>query len=1028
MQAVEVERSTFEPGEGNKTLYNEAYELVQRFNAVISLSTPQARSNPSVCKLVQFTSMMPPVNGVNTPTAIEKILGWYPTVPEAITDFVHDLFDARSELHPDSQALCSWDGTLTYRQLSDLSSRLARHLVAQGVQSEVIVPLFFEKSLWAVVSMLGVMKAGGAFLMLDISQPIGRISSIVEQTGAGFALASPKGVELCRDMVEGNLVVDAVAFENLPQLDDGIRQQPALKISNAAYLVFTSGSTGTPKGVVIEHSQLATTCVYTGEQMGCDTQRRALQFASYAFDAFITDILPTLIYGGTVCIPSDWERDNDLINAICRMGVNSVKITPSLANILELEKVPTLRTLILGGESVPTSLIEKWANRVKLILVYGPTECCVICYMTDCSSHNVVPGEIGRPMGSRGWIVKQGDCEQLADIGELGELVIEGPVVGRGYLGDLEKTAKQFIKKPEWMPVCSDSHGHSRLYRTGDLARYLPDGAVCYAGRIDNQVKIRGQRLELEEVERKLIACLSTIGGVDVQHVVVEAFTLAGLSSKQLIAFLALRTADPESLGYLEWEDREVPILSTSHADRTRFLAIVREIESRLKLILPSYAIPTVWIPMKSFPYAVSRKIDRKRLRQLAAPLSIKQLSVFLISAEESSSSKVDDNHQVTENEVELINIWADVFSVDPSTVTLNNNFFQMGGDSLLAMRLVSIARQRGLTLTVAGIASAPSLMQLASTAMKTATTTDLPPFALVQHLDISALRQEAMQQCSVSKEDVEDIYPCSAMQLHYVTGYPEYGRDLAGPWHWQSQQVYRLRESMDLDKFRAAWDGAIRRHQSLRTRLIRSASEIFQVVIGAGTEPKEFEQVEDLEEYLSSDKSRIMTFGDDLVRLALVQAPGSGNTYFVMTMQHIIYDAFSLGMLFNELEQDYFGEKVPSPRATVNRFIQHITGADKSAALEFWTSYIAEAATKPLLVFPPDVKLFDLEIKEMSVITTLPELRGAEATVPTMMEVAAGLAVAERLDCADVILYSDRSGRNLPMEGIQDLVSAAIT
>ncbi|KAJ9158132.1 Nonribosomal peptide synthetase 1 [Coniochaeta hoffmannii] len=706
-----------------------------------------------------------------TARARDAILKWYPRVPPAVADFVHDLVDARSGLHPSSQALCSWDGSLTYRELSDVSSRLARQLQAEGIGPEDVVPLFFEKSLWAVVGMLAVMKAGGAFLALDVSQPVGRNQGILEQIGARFALASTRGLEVCGGLVKRTLVVDARAVEDLGRLELSGSPKPVLNTSNAAYMIFTSGSTGVPKGVVIEHSQLATTCVYAGERMGCDGQRRALQFASYAFDAFISDIFPTLLYGGTVCIPSDWERDNDLIGAVCRMGVNSVKITPSLANILELEKVPTLRTLILGGESVPSSMIEKWAKRVNLILVYGPTECCVICYMKDCSSLEVAPGEIGRPVGSRGWIVKQGNCGQLADVGEVGELVIEGPVVGRGYLGDAEKTAAQFIERPAWMPACDDLHSHRRLYRTGDLARYMSNGAVCYAGRIDNQVKIRGQRLELEEVEKKL------------------------------------------------------------------------------------------------------------------------------------------------------------------------------------------------------------------------------------------------------------------TMQIHYVTGYPEYERDIAGPWHWQSQQVYKLPPSLDLERFRTAWDTAVRRHQSLRTRLILSATGIFQVVLDAESWLPKWQDAERLEDYLEKDKSRIMGFGDELVRLAVVQTPGSGERYFVMTMQHIIYDAFSLAMLFDELERDYFRDgTVSRARPAMNQFIQHITGADKTAALEFWTTHLAVAATKSLLTFPPGVKLFDLNITEISVITKMPERRGTEATMPTIMEVAAAIAIAGRLQCADVILYSDRSGRNLPVEGIQDLIGPTTT
>jgi amino acid adenylation domain-containing protein len=958
----------------------------------------------------------------------DTILNWYPRVPAAVTRFVHDLVDARSALQPESQAVCAWDGTLTYRELSDLSSRLADILVAEGVGPEVVVPLFFEKSLWSVVGILAVMKAGGAFLALDISQPVGRIKAIVEQVGARFALTSRKGLDVCEGLVQRHLVVNARVFNAVPQLGSGGNSGPALALHNAAYYIFTSGSTGIPKGVVIEHSQLATTCVYTGEQMGCDGNRRALQFASFAFDAYITDIFPTLIYGGTACILSDWERDNDLVGAACRMGVNSIKITPSLANILDLERVLTLKTLILGGESVPSSLIAKWASKVNLILVYGPTECCVICFTTDCSSHPVLPGEIGRPVGCRGWIVSQDDHQRLAGIGEIGELVIEGPVVGRGYLGDAEKTARQFIERPQWLMECDKLHSHDRLYRTGDLARYLEDGTVCYAGRIDNQVKIRGQRLELEEVERKLSASLSMMDGVAVNHVIVEATGLANLTSKQLVAFLSLQVKDVKSLGYLDWEKRQVPMLATSDAARTSFSTMVEVLESNLKQILPSYAVPSVWIPMSSFPYTVSRKIDRKKLRQLVATVSLTELSNFRsLSNPKPSTNGTIEAHN-TKYDATLGDIVAEVFNMDPSYVNLEDGFYQLGGDSLLAMRMVSVARERGLSLTVAGITGAHSMRQLASTAIEATTAVSVAPFTLVPEPDVSSLRREAVLQCHVADGDIEDVYPCSAMQIHYVTGYPEYGRNIKGPWHWQSQQVYKVPASVDLERFRAAWNAAIRRHQSLRTRLILSDTKVLQVVIRADAHPPTWVEARDLEDYLEGDKSRIMGFGDALVRLAIVKTPGNEDRFFVMTMQHIIYDAFSLSILFEELEHDYSrkGALIQAQQPTMSSFIKYTIEADKAAAIHFWENHLAGAATKPLLTFPSGAKLFDLHIKEISVVTKMPERRATEATIPTIMEAAAGLAIAGRLECADVVLYSDRSGRNLPVEGIQDLVGAS--
>jgi amino acid adenylation domain-containing protein len=589
-------------------------------------------------------------------TSFQRILQWNREVPRAVDKLVHCLIQARAAQHPESQAVCSRDGNLTYAELDALSSHLASYLaISRGVGPEVIVPLCFEKSVWTIVGLLAVLKAGGAFLLLDVLQPVARLESIVRQTGATFALSSAASFDTCKILVDQAFVVDASTFLKL-ESSSSLSPCSSAKLDNAAYIVFTSGSTGTPKGIIIEHSQLSSTSIYCGERMGNGNRSRVFQFASYAFDACITDIIATLVHGGTVCIPSEWERNNAIVDAMRRMEVTSAKFTPSLASNLVIENVPTLTTLVLGGEIIPPSLIEEWAPKLRLILVYGPAECSVICFTSDASQHKPAPGEIGRPVGARGWIVRQENYNELVDIGETGELLIEGPLLGREYLNDQAKTDSHFIHNPAWMmPVLSGSQKQCRLYRTGDLARYLEDGTVCYVGRIDNQVKIRGQRLELEEVERSLHDCLVELGCVGSMQVVVEAVTLAGVTSKQLVAFLSI----PESIGFLDWDtEDDGPVLLTSTTERERFSEMVSKIEAMMKLVLPAYAIPSIWIPLRHLPLTGSRKADRRRLRSIVAPLSAKQLAIFTHpSASHSSPRKT--HVAVTENESKFQTLWA---------------------------------------------------------------------------------------------------------------------------------------------------------------------------------------------------------------------------------------------------------------------------------------------------------------------------------------------------------------------------------
>jgi aryl carrier-like protein len=372
----------------------------------------------------------------------------------------------------------------------------------------------------------------------------------------------------------------------------------------------------------------------------------------------------------------------------------------------------------------------------------------------------------------------------------------------------------------------------------------------------------------------------------------------------------------------------------------------------------------------------------------------------------------------LTDMEKRISGIWKTLLGVDQ--VGLDDNFFELGGGSVLAMRLVSMARREGMTMTVAGIFKTPNLRQLALTVRENARVDEITPFSLLSGPSKAKLCNQATQQCRVSLEEIEDMYPISAMQLHYVTGYPEAEKDINGPWDWQSQAVYSLPHAIDFEKFKGIWISAIHRHQSLRTRVVNTGHGIFQVVLKE-PEPFRWAEADDLDRCAEEDKTAPMTFGDRLLRLALVAPKDSDERFFVMTAHHMIYDAFARSMLFKELEAAYFQDLPDTPLPTMNQFVKYITEADKQSATDFWTSHLADANTKPLFLIPPGRIVFSIAEKSMTI--DIPEIQRADCTLPTMVEISCSLTIARHLDCEDVILYSDRSGRNLPVEGIQDLI-----
>jgi len=791
----------------------------------------------------------------------QQILSFKSKLPETIEVCAHHLIGTRTHQQPDSQAICSWDGNLTYAELDALSSRLANFLQIQGVGPEILVPIYSEKSLWAIVSLLAVLKAGGAFVLLDVSQPLDRLKLITGEAGATFALSSTEQYSNCKSLVERVFIVNA---KSISQLEDSTACSSAVSPENAAYVIFTSGSSGVPKGVLIEHSQLSTSSTRHGDVMGFESRPRVFQFASYTFDACILEIMTTLIFGGTICVPSEDERRDGIADSMRRMKATCVFFTPSLLNNLDLAKVDTLSTLIVGGEAVPSSLIAFWAPKLRLILIYGPTECCVMCFVVD-ARPNTRDGDLGRPVGCRAWAVKPDNYNTLAGPDEYAELLIEGPILSRGYLNDAVKTDAQFIHDLAWMPLGEGRQ--SRLYRTGDLIKYKSDGTVCYQGRIDSQVKIRGQRLELGEVEKQLQRSLLEAEGMDSDHVIVDAFTPAGIQgSRMLIAFLCINGLDPNSC--LQWDKYDNPLPISSRIERGRFSAIVSKVDKIMRLALPSYSIPSFYIPLSEVPLSIAGKSDRRRLRGIASKASSKQLAGFI----DSEIGELPVTVFTTLSERQLQALWADIFAIAPVEIHPSDNFFSLGGDSVLAIRLVAAARECGLDLSVQMILKHPILSHMARVIvqLQDQDVILISQFGLLGgHQTTKQVLSEASTQCSVAENLIEDIYPCSAMQSGLLAS------SMKTPGAYVMQLVYTLPTSLDVGKFMRAWDVVASQNAILRTRFFQADSDLLQVVVKESPSWSIVKNVP-LDSVIAIEKERKMLLGKRMSWHTLLHRPES--------------------------------------------------------------------------------------------------------------------------------------------------------
>jgi acyl carrier protein len=339
-------------------------------------------------------------------------------------------------------------------------------------------------------------------------------------------------------------------------------------------------------------------CSSYGNALHLDSGCHVLQFASYSFDVSIVDIVDTLTHGACLCIPSEYDRVNNIVEVMNKMRVTWADLTPSFAGTFTAAAVPTLQTLVLAGEEVQQGEIERWAGKLRLINCYGPAESSA-CTACEYSSPVDQAGTIGYPMTHANcWVVDLDAPDRLASIYSPGELVVESPALARGYLNNPEKTQASFIHDPDWLPACDLLSGR-RVYMTGDLVRYQPDGSLKFLGRKDSQVKIRGQRVEPSEVEHHLSM-------YPAMAKCIIAYPKSGCYAKHLVAVIQSRVVSSSMM------DDRLRLLSFREVRNTGF--DTNEATKYLKRVLPAYMNPTDWVAVESIPLTSSKKLDRKRV------------------------------------------------------------------------------------------------------------------------------------------------------------------------------------------------------------------------------------------------------------------------------------------------------------------------------------------------------------------------------------------------------------------------------
>ena len=939
---------------------------------------------------------------VLNPQDKQQIWAWNSVELQAEEHCVHNVFEQQVTLRENADAVCGWDANFSYRELDRISNQLAHHLVTLGVGPEVLVPLCFDKSAWTIVAMLAVLKAGGACVALNPAHPIERLQGIINDVGATTVIIAPAHKNMFEGILDHAVILDRLLFEALPTVTTVACS--TVQPSNPGFVVFTSGSTGKPKGIVLEHRALCTSAREHGAAMRIRPTSRVLQFAAYTFDVSIGEIFTTLMRGGCVCVPSEKDRMDNLAGAINAMRVNWAYLTPTVATLLQPYQVPTLRTLSLGGEALKQESVSLWADDVYLINIYGPAETTIWSTCLTSLSSDTSAANIGRGIGALMWIVDASNHDRLCPIGCVGELLIEGPILARGYLNDAAKTKAAFIENPEWLKETDQTR---RLYKTGDLVRYNYDGTIDFIGRKDTQVKLYGQRIEMGEIEHHLKPQLKAYGLADV---VVELVRPLDRPEDALLAAFFSGHALSQAKNFME-NTSDIQILSISEAIRENLLRA----ESLLMEALPSYMIPSVYIPVDRLPTTVSGKLDRKKLRQLAAELSSDKLAGFGLADGEKRGASTD-------MEKKLQIFWADILGVKDSSIGADDSFFRLGGDSIGAMKLVTAARTNGITLSVADVFRCPRLCEMAAAATfaeEDDTPEIIPPFALLKDADNRDRHiEEAARQCEVDMSTVRDVYPCTPLQEGLLA------LSVKEPGSYVAQNIFQLPSAINLDRFCDAWAAVVKATDILRTRIVyMQALGSLQVVLD---ETIQWQSAATLEGYLSKDREILIGFGGPLARYGLVKDSSQEDKhYFIWTAHHALFDGGSLPVILQRVTEAYEGESIIQ-RSSFNGFIKYLNETDIVARDEYWKSQL-DGASPPTFPKGPLSIGHKKEIlsKEMHMSNNID---GSSVTRSNVIKAAWAMIVARYSETDDAVFGLTLTGRNAPVKGISKIIGPMIT
>jgi amino acid adenylation domain-containing protein len=912
---------------------------------------------------------------------------------------IHELFEELADGAPTAVAAVCGEERLDYRGLDLRANRLANRLVALGVGPEVRVGICLERCLDMLVATLAVLKAGGAYVPLDPAYPAERLAFLLADTRAPVLISEERLLAALPDQ-DGRVVL--CLDREREALDQESEERPArvATADNLAYVMYTSGSTGAPKGVAIVHRGVVR-LVRGADYAQFGPREVLLQLAPFAFDASTLEIWGALLNGGSLVLAAPGTPSvEELGEMVVRHSVTTLHLTAGLfQRVVDdgVDKLGSLHQLLTGGDVLSAPHFRSALQGLpgtRLISAYGPTENTTFTTCGSPSDAEAVGSSVplGRPISNTRVYLLDHDLQPVP-IGVPGELYAAGDGLARGYLGRAELTAEKFV------PSLFGSAGE-RCYRTGDLARFLPDGRIEFLGRIDGQVKIRGYRIELAEIESALVR----LPAVRAAAVIARTY---GPGDKRLVAYV-------------------VPAEGAAIADG--------ELRQALKRTLPDAMIPSAFVTLEALPLTPHGKVDRRALPE--PERSRAELGAAPLAAR-------------TAVEETLAGVWQDVLKVE--RVGVRDDFFGLGGDSILCIQIIARLSRVGIRLTPKQMFEHPTVAGLAELVEQArvgdAPAPVSPPTERAAAFSLARLAPATLARVLESGPPIEDIYPLAPIQegmLFHTLAAP-------GSGVFVSQSSWRLAGELDLAAFEESWRRVVARHAVLRTAFDwESFEQPLQVVHRQVEIPVVHHDLAALD--AAEERRRLAGhrrgereagFRLDrppLLRLATFRLAGDAFEV-VWTYHHLILDGWSAPLVLEELLTLYEGLRkgnpveLGTPYYPYRDYIAWLQRQDVAGTEAFWRRLLAGAAVPTPLGIDHPAAGEATTGAERQLVLSAGETAALQAaarehrlTLNTLVQGAWALLLGRYSGRDDVVFGATVSGRPVDLEGSGAMVGLFIS